>query len=53
MKDGQGVFNWPDGKKYDGQWKAGKQHGLGYYTSKSGETRRGRWVDGKRTEWLD
>ena len=27
MKDGHGVFTWPDGRKYDGQWSKGKQHG--------------------------
>ena len=27
MKDGKGIFTWPDGRKYDGQWSKGKQHG--------------------------
>jgi len=24
MKEGFGVFEWPDGRKYEGNWKQGK-----------------------------
>ena len=27
MKEGYGVFKWPDGWKYEGFWKQGKQQG--------------------------
>lgn len=43
-KHGKGIFVWPDGRKYDGDWENGKQHGIGYYTGKNGEPRKGRWV---------
>ncbi len=39
----------PDGRKYDGQWLNGKQHGEGVYTTSNNKTKRGQWVDGKRT----
>ena len=43
----------PDGKKYDGGWKDGKQHGQGKYTNSKGVEREGIWENGKRTKWLD
>jgi hypothetical protein len=30
-KHGRGVFTWKDGRKYDGEWKEGKQNGKGRY----------------------
>jgi hypothetical protein len=47
------VFTWPDGRKYRGQWKNGKQHGEGIYHSSKGEVRKGQWADGKRLQWLE
>jgi len=41
----------PDGRLYDGQWKEGKQHGMGTYISSGGEKRSGEWVDGHRKSW--
>jgi len=43
----------PDGRKYDGDWKNGKQHGEGTYTSATGKTKRGEWSEGKRINWLN
>jgi hypothetical protein len=43
----------PDGRKYDGEWKNGKQHGIGVYQSASGKTKKGEWADGKRVAWLN
>jgi hypothetical protein len=31
MKEVQGTFTWADGRKYIGDWKAGKQHGSGIF----------------------
>lgn len=47
------MFTWPDGRKYDGEWKNGKQHGLGTYYSSKNEVKRGQWSEGKRIQWLD
>jgi hypothetical protein len=49
-KHGNGVFRWPDGRMYEGKWYNGKQHGKGSFT-KHGDTRKGEWVNGKRTSW--
>lgn len=51
-KEGNGIFYWPDGRKYQGGWKNGKQHGIGTYTSASGKTKQGEWSEGKRLHWL-
>ena len=40
-KEGHGTFHWPDGRKYEGQWENGKQHGVGIYTTSSGKTKKG------------
>lgn len=37
-----GVYTWPSGSTYEGQWQNGKRHGLGVET-------RGRWT--YRGEW--
>ena len=43
-KEGYGRYVWPGNQKvYEGQWKAGQQHGDGYFTLISGKTRRGQW----------
>jgi len=52
-KEGQGVFYWPDGRKYDGQWLNGKQDGIGVYSTANGKSRKGEWKDGKRIAWVD
>ena len=52
-KEGQGVFYWPDGRKYDGQWLNGKQDGVGVYSTANGKSRKGEWKDGKRIAWVD
>lgn len=46
------MFTWPDGRKYDGQWQGGKQHGIGTYSTISGKSRQGEWKDGKRVDWI-
>ena len=43
----------PDGRKYEGQWLNGKQHGVGVYTSASGKSKKGEWSEGKRIKWLE
>jgi hypothetical protein len=46
-KHGQGVYTWSDGKKYDGPWLNGKQHGTGKQII-NGKQRLGKWINGKR-----
>ena len=38
---GKGLYTWSDGRKYEGAWMNGKQHGTGIYTSASGKTKKG------------
>ena len=53
-KDGKGLFEWPDGKKYNGEWKNGKQHGFGEYFNVADKTwKKGIWEFGRRKKWLD
>ena len=49
-KQGYGVFHWPDGRKYVGDWYNGKQHGNGTYFNAEGEAREGCWKEGKRVK---
>ena len=51
-KEGVGIFFWPDGRVYEGQWKDGKQNGYGRYLNQDKEEKYGFWVNGKRSRWL-
>ena len=42
--------NRSDGKKYEGQWANGKQHGKGIITNAIGESQESEWVEGKRVK---
>jgi hypothetical protein len=39
-REGKGTFFSPDGCKYEGDYKNGQQHGIGFYTFASGITTR-------------
>ena len=41
--NGQGTAIFPDGKKYVGEWKKGKQHGYGVESYPNGEVKTGYW----------
>ena len=43
-KEGLGVFEWPDGRRYQGGWLDGKQNGEGTYQNSSGKEKRGIWL---------
>ena len=47
------MFSWPDGKKYDGGWLDGKQHGRAIYTNSKGQVKTGEWDHGKRKRWIN
>ena len=42
-----------DGRKYEGWWFEGKQHGIGNYTHKDGVVKSGLCENGKRIKWLE
>ena len=44
---------WPDGRRFEGQWKNGKQHGEGLFTNADGQMQKGKWVDGNPVCWFD
>jgi hypothetical protein len=43
-----GIFEWPDGRRYEGMWKEGKQHGKGVLYEKDGSQKVGEWIEGKQ-----
>ena len=45
---GQGLYEWPSGEKYIGEWSEGQKHGLGTHTFSSGEKYEGHFTDGKK-----
>jgi hypothetical protein len=44
--NGQGVSNYPDGSKYEGQFKDGKTHGHGILTESDSSKYEGEWKNG-------
>jgi hypothetical protein len=42
-----------DGRRYEGGWKNGKQHGKAKYFLPDGTLHVGVWEDGKRLKWVD
>ena len=45
-------MTFPDGRQLQGDWYNDKQHGESIYIKADGTTRKGKWIEGKRTEWL-
>ena len=45
--DGKGVFDWPDGRKYEGDYLEDKKHGLGTFYWPDGRKYTGSWFNGK------
>ena len=43
----------PDGRRYEGSWSNGKQHGQGVYYNAQGRRKEGEWQDGKRVRWIN
>lgn len=46
--EGKGVFTWPDGRKYVGDYLNDQKHGIGTFTWSDGRVYHGEWVDGKQ-----
>ena len=45
---GKGVFSWPDGRKYEGEYLNDLKHGQGKFEWPSGKMYDGSWADGKQ-----
>jgi hypothetical protein len=46
MKEGYGIFNYSDGRMFEGLWFNGVQSGFGVYTEINGLIYLGVWVEG-------
>lgn len=46
---GSGIFTWPDGRKYEGEYSNDKKHGIGTYTWSDDKKYEGQWIDGKQS----
>ena len=45
--EGSGVFTWPDGRKYDGEYIDDKKEGNGIFFWPDGSKYEGGWKNGK------
>ena len=43
---GYGVYTWPDGRQYEGQYVMNKRHGVGIYVTREGLCYEGEWKNG-------
>merc|ERR1711998_647033 len=48
LKEGEGVFEYPDGSKYQGNWSFDKRHGDGVYWYPNGDIYSGEWRFGTK-----
>lgn len=46
--NGKGVFVWPDGRKYEGEYVDDKKEGFGKFTFKENRVYQGQWKNGKQ-----
>ena len=44
--NGQGIFTYSNGEKYEGEWKDGEKNGQGTYTFPNGDKYVGEYKDG-------
>lgn len=47
------MYHWGDGRKYDGRWENGVQHGEGLFYDTDGNAKKGLWENGKRLKWIE
>jgi len=50
VKEGYGIYHYPDGRSYEGQWQNNKRHGEGTLRYPDGRVRQGIWQNGKLAE---
>lgn len=48
MMHGKGVYQWPDGRKYEGEYFCNCKHGWGVFKWSNGTRYQGPWLNGKR-----
>ena len=48
MRHGYGIYRWPDGREYYGQWKENKKDGYGYHKGSNGVDDYSQWKNSKR-----
>ena len=46
--EGFGVFTWPDGRKYEGEYMNDKKEGTGVFSWPDGRKYNGLWKNGKQ-----
>jgi hypothetical protein len=46
--DGKGSFEWPDGRKYKGEYYDDKKSGYGVFKWPDGRKYKGAWLNGKQ-----
>ena len=46
VKSGNGIYMWPDGRKYEGSFENGVPHGNGTYWWPDGVVYSGAWKEG-------
>ena len=45
--EGRGIYVWPSGDRYEGEWRAGRENGVGTSISMDGSTYYGFFLDGR------
>ena len=51
MKHGFGIYYWPNGKRFEGNWENGRQHGEGKYIFPEKYVKYGIWDKGNRIKY--
>ena len=46
--NGDGIYQWIDGRKYNGQYKLGQKHGNGEFTFADGRVYKGTWEEDEK-----
>ena len=46
--DGKGIFTWPDGRRFEGEYKEDKKEGYGELEWNKGKKYKGNWKNGKQ-----
>ena len=46
--EGKGIFTWPDGRRYEGEYRNDKKEGFGTFYWNDGKIYKGNWKKGKQ-----